>query len=141
MEVIRCCGQDQRAPFCSLCGRRLQAFPLSDLLIHCREQADKAEEKLKSQVAKYGPGVLGSVPASERALFQRLDVAPAAATVMARNLTPDQRKDFDKIVSAAVRWRSWERALGNLMRHAAALPPEALAAPPPAAPEGRNLEV
>lgn len=145
MREIFCCGTGQRTAYCATCGARLQAYPLSDLLNHCREQAEKAVAKLKSALASYGPQILFKYKTEETALplFRAVDVAPSSVQRATRSLSSSQQKDVDKALTAAYQWTSWTHALQRIMKHAATLPPDdAPAAPSAVAPaEGRNLEV
>ncbi len=145
MKEIFCCGVGQRTPYCATCGNRLQAYPLSDLLNHCREQAEKAVAKLKPLVVGFGPYILHRYRDEPHALpmFRAVDIAPSSVRPGTRSLTSTQQKEVDKVVADAVKWTSWAHALERVMRHAATLPSDS--DPPPAArPDDggtRNLEM
>lgn len=146
MNVIRCCGQENRSPFCSMCGRRLQAFPLSDLLIYCREQADKAEAKLKPAAVKFGPHMFLPLTAETIAMCTRLDidVSRSALGTQQRSYNSTQRAEINKLLMPAAQWRTWATALEQLMQHVTTLPPGAAAGVAGALPDpvdGRNLEI
>lgn len=144
MKVIICCGQENRSPFCAMCGARLQSFPLSDLLNYCREQADKHEVVVKKMVDSYGAEVLGPLTDSIRALLTSIGLSPATTRSVHRNPLPSERTRITKARDEAIRWRSYATALERLMRYASTLPPEgdgAAGAPPSDPAGGRNLEI
>ncbi len=148
MNIVKCCGIDQRSPFCNMCGRRLQAFPLSDLLVHCREQAEKHEKKVRAVVEKLDRGAL-PVTAELQAVLAHagLNLPQRSSSQVTRALSANQRAELDKSYTPAVEWRSYASALENLMRLAASLPPDqaGLLNPPDASArtdgEVRNLEL
>lgn len=144
MREIFCCGTGQRTAYCATCGKRLQAYPLSDLLNHCREQAHKAAAKLKAATVTYTTAILHKHRDDPAYLpmFRAIDVAPASCQRGTRTLTSGQQKDVTKLIAAAHQWASWA-ALEGIMKHVATLPPEPAPPAPGAEPAdgARNLEV
>jgi len=124
VKEIFCCGTGQRTPYCSMCGKRLQSYPLSDLLNHCREQAEKAEDKFKKLVN----AGLNRLPTADdnlgREMCARLGVTVHRPTFGQSAPNGSVLKEYRKLRDDAHKWRSYADALERIMRHVSTMPPE-----------------
>jgi hypothetical protein len=125
-----------------MCGRRLQEFPVVDLLRYCREESAKADKKLKTLLVHYGTGAFKlPYPGEIRALAERLEVT-LGSHFLKREMYATDRSKFDRAVTEAMRWHDWFMALGQLMQHASTMPDAVNPQPAPQDSQaGRNLEV
>lgn len=124
MKEIFCCGTGQRSPYCSMCGKKLQAYPLSDLLNHCREQAEKHMAKFKSLLARFGPALVARDDVFGRGLCVIMGIDLGGLPLRPGNPISTNRKEYLKARDEARKWLSYAGALERIMKHAATLPPD-----------------